>query len=73
MLTQQTLHPMVKLQQKLSSLINSKIVKPTDSISKIALLYGNEWSYWKSELHSFGFSMQDSIAEIVEVEAWDEE
>jgi hypothetical protein len=70
---QQTIHPMVKLQQKLSSLVKSKIIKPTDHISKIALLYGDKWSYWKSELHSFGFSMQDPVSEVLEVEAWDDE
>jgi len=26
-----------------------KIIKPTDSIWKIALLYGNEWPHWKQE------------------------
>jgi hypothetical protein len=72
MTTQQILHPMVKLQRKLSSLVNSKIVKPTDYISKVALLFGDEWSYWKSELRSFGFSMQDPISEILAVEVWEE-
>jgi hypothetical protein len=72
-MTKQVIHPMVKFQRKVSSLIDSKIVKPTDSIYKIALLYGDEWSYWKQELLDFGFSMQDPISEVLMVEAWDEE
>jgi hypothetical protein len=71
--TKQVIHPMMKLQNKVSSLVNSKILKPTDNISKIALLYGDEWSYWKSELLSFGFSMQDPLRDLLMVEAWDEE
>lgn len=72
-MTKQVAHPMVKLQRKLASLVESKILKPTDNISKIALLYGDDWSYWKKELLEFGFSMQDPISEILMVEAWDEE
>jgi len=72
-MTKQVLHPMVKFQRKVSSLIDSKIIKPTDSIYKIALLYGNDWSYWKNELLEFGFSMQDPISEVLMVEAWDDE
>lgn len=72
MTTKQLLHPMVKLQNQVSSLVNSKIIKPSDRIGKIALLYGDEWSYWKSELLSFGFTMQDPISHLLVVEAWDE-
>lgn len=71
--TKQLIHPMVELQQKVSSLVNSKIIKSTDPIGKIALLFGDEWSYWKSELNSFDFSIQDPVGELLAVEAWDEE
>lgn len=70
---QQVIHPMVKLQRNVSSLVDSSIIKPTDSIWKIALLFGNEWQYWKQELLDFGFSMQDPVSELLAVEAWDEE
>lgn len=72
-MTKQVAHPMVKLQRQVQSLIDSKLLKPTDSIWKIALLYGNEWSYWKSELMDFGFSMQDPVQELLVVDQWDEE
>ena len=72
-MTQQVIHPMVKLQRNVQSLVESKIIKPSDSIWKIALLYGNEWQYWKQELLDFGFSMQDPVSELLAVEAWDEE
>lgn len=72
-MTKQVAHPMVKFQRKVSSLVESKILKPTDSISKVALLYGDQWSYWKQELVEFGFSMQDPVGEILMVEAWDED
>ncbi|MBD2606907.1 MAG: DUF4327 family protein [Tolypothrix brevis GSE-NOS-MK-07-07A] len=73
MTQQQVIHPMVKLQRNVQSLVESKIIKPTDSIWKIALLYGNEWQYWKQELLDFGFTMQDPIGDLLAVEAWDEE
>lgn len=66
-------HPMVKLQRKVSSLVDSGIVKPEDNIWKIALLFGEDWSHWKQELLEFGFTMQDSIKDLLLVEAWDEE
>lgn len=72
-MTKQVAHPMVKFQRKVSSLVDSKILKPTDSISKMALLYGDEWSYWKQELAEFGFKMQDPVQDIIVVEAWDED
>ena len=68
----QLIHPMVKLQQKVSSLINSQIIKPDDSIGKIALLFGDQWSFYKSELMAFGFSVQDPVKDLVIVERWDD-
>jgi hypothetical protein len=72
-MAQQVLHPMVKLQRHVHSLVESQIIKPSDSIWKIALLYGTEWRYWKHELLEFGFTMQDPVSELLAVEAWDEE
>jgi Domain of unknown function (DUF4327) len=72
-MAQPVIHPMVKFQHQIRSLVESKIVRPTDSIWKIALIFGNEWSYWKQELADFGFSMQDPVSELLSVEAWDEE
>ncbi|NEP12287.1 MAG: DUF4327 family protein [Symploca sp. SIO2C1] len=66
-------HPMVKLQRQVYSLVESKIIKPTDRIWKISLLYGEEWAHWKQELLEFGFTMQDTIGDLLAVEAWDEE
>lgn len=73
MTKQAVAHPMVKFQRKASKWIDAKVVKPGDSIWKLALLYGDEWTYWKQELLDFGFSMQDPLSEVVAVEAWDEE
>jgi len=64
---------MVKLQRQVQSLVDSKLLKPSDSIWKIALLYGDEWSYWKNELLEFGFSMQDPVQDLIMVDEWDEE
>lgn len=72
-MAQQVIHPMVKLQHHVRSLVDSNILKPTDSIWKIALLYANEWSYWKEELLDFGFTMQDPLSDLLAVEGWDEE
>ncbi|MFB6275197.1 MAG: DUF4327 family protein [Halothece sp.] len=72
-MTKQVAHPMVKLQRQVQSLVNSKLLKPSDSIWKIALLYGDEWSYWKNELLEFGFSMQDPVQDLIAVDEWDEE
>ncbi|NES21486.1 MAG: DUF4327 family protein [Symploca sp. SIO3E6] len=66
-------HPMVKLQRQVRSLVDSKIIKTTDRIWKISLLYGEEWAHWKQELLEFGFTMQDTIGDLLAVEAWDEE
>ncbi len=65
-------HPMEKFQRQVRSLVQSKAVKPADSIWKIALLYGDEWSHWKQELQDFDFSMQDPISDLLAVESWDE-
>ena len=72
-MTKQVFHPMVTFQRKVASLVDANILKPTDNISKVALLYGDQWSYWKQELSDFGFSMQDPVSEILLVDAWDEE
>ena len=39
-MTKQVAHPMMKLQRKVSSLVDSNIVKPDDRIGKIALIIG---------------------------------
>lgn len=72
-MTNQVAHPMMKLQRKVSSLVESNIVTPDDRIGKIALLLGNDWSYWKQELLDFDFSSQDRISELLSVEDWDED
>jgi hypothetical protein len=72
-MNQQVTHPMVKLQRQVRSLVESKLIKSTDSIWKIALLYGDEWSYWKQELLAYDFAMQDPVSELLNVESWDDE
>ncbi|MGL5083475.1 MAG: DUF4327 family protein [Microcoleaceae cyanobacterium] len=72
-MSQTVTHPMEKFQRQVSSLVRSNIVNSTDSLWKIALLFGEEWQFWKRELLEFGFSMQDPISELLAVEAWDEE
>ena len=69
----QVAHPMEKFQRKIASLVNANVLKPSDGIWKLALLYGDEWSYWKQELLDFGFTMQDPVSEVLVVEAWDED
>jgi hypothetical protein len=71
-MTKQVAHPMVALQRKVSSLVDSKIVRPNDNIGKIALLLGDDWKYWKKELLDFDFTLKDSIEELLLVEGWDE-
>jgi hypothetical protein len=68
----QVLHPMMKLQRQVQSLVDSKLLKPTDSIWKIALLYGDEWTYWKRELEEFEFSLKDPVSELLKVKVWEE-
>jgi len=72
-MTKQVAHPMMKLQRKVSSLVESRIIDPGDRIGKIALLLGNDWSYWKSELLDFDFTPQDQVQELLAVEDWDED
>ena len=64
---------MVKLQRKISSLVNSKIVTPEDNLSKIALLLGTDWKYWKNELLEFDFSLKDPIQVLLLAEDWHQE
>jgi Domain of unknown function (DUF4327) len=70
---QQVIHPMGKLQRQVKSLITSKVLKPSDSIWKIALLYGDDWAHWKQELLAFDFTMQDPVSALLAVECWDED
>ena len=72
-MNQQVIHPMEKLQRQVRSLVESKILKSTDSLWKISLLYGDDWSYWKKELQEFEFSMQDPVSDLLAVETWEEE
>jgi hypothetical protein len=72
-MTQQVAHPMVKLQRQVRSLVDSKLLKPSDSLWKIALLYGDEWAYWKQELQSFDFTMQDPVSDLLSVDSWEED
>lgn len=65
-------HPMAKLQRQVRSLVASKVLKPTDSLWKIAFLYGDDWSYWKQELKAYDFTMQDPVSELLVVEAWED-
>lgn len=64
---------MVKFQRQVKSLVNSGVLKPSDRLWKIALLYGDEWAYWKRELEDFEFSMRDPVADLLAVESWDED
>ncbi|MEO1300131.1 MAG: DUF4327 family protein, partial [Cyanobacteria bacterium J06636_16] len=66
-------HPMVKFQRQVQSLVKRKVVKPSESIWKIAFLFGDDWTHWKKELEDFDFSMQDPISDLLAVESWEEE
>ncbi len=66
-------HPMVKFQRQVRSLVDSNVLKPTDALWKVALLYGDDWAHWKRELEDFEFTMQDPVSELLSVESWDEE
>jgi hypothetical protein len=70
---QKVAHPMVKFQRKVRSLVESKVIKSSDSIWKIAFLYGEDWPHWKKELQEFDFTMQDPIGELLAVETWEED
>ncbi|HTL90327.1 MAG TPA: DUF4327 family protein [Leptolyngbya sp.] len=69
----QVAHPMEKLQRQVQKLVDSKLLKPNDSLWKIALLYGDDWSYWKQELEAFEFSMKDPVSELLSVDSWEED
>jgi Domain of unknown function (DUF4327) len=73
MITTQVAHPMVKFQKQVRSLVDSKLVKPTDSLWQIALIFGDDWKHWKHELLEFDFTMQDPIGDLLAVENWEEE
>ncbi len=70
---QQVMHPMVKFQRQVRSLVRSGAVKSEDRLWKIALLFGDEWSHWKAELEEFEFTMQDTIGDLLAVESWEED
>ncbi|MEM7770255.1 MAG: DUF4327 family protein [Cyanobacteria bacterium P01_E01_bin.6] len=70
---QQVMHPMVKFQRKVQSLVDSNVIQSSERLWKISFLYGDEWSHWKQELEEFGFTMQDSIKDLLIVETWEEE
>ena len=70
---QAVVHPMVKFQKKVKSLVDSSVVQTSDRIWKIAFLFGDDWPHWKHELEEFEFSMQDSIGDLLAVESWEEE
>ena len=72
-MTQTVLHPMVKLQRKVQSLVDSNLLKPTDGLWKIAFLYGEKWPYWKAELEAFEFTTKDPVSDLLAVEAWEED
>lgn len=71
-MVQKVLHPMVKLQRQVRSLVDKKVMKPSDSIWKIAFLYGDEWAHWKKELEDFDFRMQDPVSDLLAVEDWED-
>lgn len=73
MTNQQVVHPMVKFQRQVKSLVKRDVVKPTDRIWKIAFLFGDEWSHWRQELEEFDFSTKDPISELLAVETWEDE
>ncbi len=68
-----TVHPMEKFQRKVRSLVETKAIAPTDSLWKIAFIFGDKWAHWKAELESFDFTMQDTIGDLLAVECWEEE
>jgi len=66
-------HPMADFQRKVRSLVETKAISPSDSLWKIAFIFGDKWAHWKSELEAFEFAMQDSIGDLLAVECWEEE
>ncbi|MEM6837628.1 MAG: DUF4327 family protein [Cyanobacteria bacterium P01_C01_bin.120] len=71
--SRQVIHPMAKFQRQVQSLVKRNVIKPEDSIWKVALLFGEEWPYWKRELEDFEFSTTDPISDLLAVESWEEE
>jgi hypothetical protein len=67
------LHPMEKFQRKVRSLVETKAVSPSDSLWKIAFIFGDKWPHWKAELESFEFTTQDTIGDLLAVDCWEEE
>ena len=66
-------HPMFKFQRQVQKLVDSRLIKPEEPLWKIALLFGDDWVYWKGELQDFDFSMQDPISALLAVESWEED
>ncbi len=66
-------HPMVRLQNKVRSLVEARVLAPEDGLWKIAFLYGDKWQHWKQELLEFEFSLQDPIRDLLAVDTWEEE
>ena len=71
--SQQVAHPMAKFQRQVKSLVKRNVVKPSDSIWKIAFLFGDEWSHWRQELEDFEFSTKDPISDLLAVDCWEED
>ena len=66
-------HPMADFQRKVRSLVETKSIQPTDSLWKIAFIFGDKWAHWKSELESFDFTMLDSIGDLLAVDCCEED
>jgi hypothetical protein len=66
-------HPMLKFQRQVQNLVDSRVIKPEEPLWKIALLFDDNWAYWKSELQDFDFSMRDPISALLTVESWEED
>ena len=66
-------HPMADFQRKVCSLVETKSVQPSDSLWKIAFIFGDKWPHWKSELEAFDFSTRDAIGDLLAVECWEED
>ena len=64
---------MEKLQRQVRSLVERKLLKPTDGLWKIAFLYGDEWPHWRKELEDFEFTMQDPVQDFLSVDVWEED
>jgi len=66
-------HPMDKFQRKVRSLVETKAISPGDRLWKIAFIFGDKWPHWKAELEAFDFTTQDTIAELLAVDCWEED